>query len=416
MVPIDNRKHLSKSELRIAIVSPYPPPGEKHIYGSGVISYTKSLAEALGTIASPNVRIFVIADKIVNARRIYRENAVYVIRCFPKNVLYIFQIFRQLCRIRPVIVHLQHEYFLYGGLLPSILFPFLVLLSRLIAKNVVVTLHHGIFPLNNLNDKDFRKENGLKGLPFLLKLGLLTITRMIALFAHKVVVHEPFMKKYLIADYKVPSYKIKVIPHGVEDVNPIPKEEAKKKLGLGGKTVLLYFGYLTGYKGIRELLDAYKKITKNIPNTVLIIAGGPHPRLAKERWYRDWIRSIVKKALNIQREIKGKGKIMFTGYLPEAKIPLYFSATDIVVLPYKARIAASGPEALAIAYGRPVIITKVGVSTVNYSTELTNCIIRTLTCEGNVQRIVAKLRLLRTWINVAWMTLREVYCDTGDVC
>ncbi|RLG82244.1 MAG: hypothetical protein DRO40_08190 [Thermoprotei archaeon] len=407
MVSTGSRRHVPKGELRIAIVSPYPPPGKKHVYGSGVVSYTKNLVEALRIVAPQNVQIFVIADKLMNTRRVYREDGVYIIRCFSKNALYIFQIFRQICKIRPDIIHLQHEYFLYGGLLSAILFPFLVLLSRLIAKNVVVTLHHGVFPLSNLDDKDFRKENGLRGPPFLLKLGLLTITRMIALLAHRIIVHELFMKKYLVVDYKVPLHKIKIVPHGVENAETLPKEEAKKKLRLEGKTVLLYFGYLTGYKGIKEFLDAYKEIAKKIPSTVLVIAGGPHPRLIKEKWYRDWIHDLVKKALAIQREIKDSGRIVFTGYVPEDKIPLYFSAADIVVLPYKARIAASGPEALAIAFEKPYLISRgLEKPSETYPPMLVNSILRLLHELHTSRRKITYVKMTREWRIVARIHLK----------
>jgi len=399
---LSNRNVVGR-EFRIAIVSPYPPPKEKHVYGSGVISYTKNLVNALKDVVLPNIKIFVVADKHKGIPHVYREDRVYVIRCFSKNVLYIFQIFKQLCRIKPNIVHIQHEYFLYGGLLSATLFPLLVLFSRLVAEKVVITLHHGVFPLSNIDNRDFRKENGLKGPALLLKLGLLTITKMIALFAHKVIVHELFMKKYLVTDYKISTHKIKIIPHGVEDVKQLPKEESKRKLGLEGKTVLLYFGYLTGYKGLKELLDAYRDVAKKIPNTVLVIAGGPHPRLIREKWYRDWIRDLVKEALAIQWEIKDRGKIVFTGYVPEDEIPLYFSVADIVVLPYKARIAASGPEALAIAFERCYVIESVGhKNTYTLSSSITSALLSIEACRNRS----ADLKILRAWSNVARQHLR----------
>lgn len=336
--------------MRIAIVSPYPPPGTRHVYGSGVISYTKNLAEALRRTNS-RIKIHVISDRRENLPRLYIDNNVVVHRVFGKNSLYILQVFKELCKIRPNIVHIQHEYFLYGGLTTAVLFPLLVALSKLISKRTIVTIH-GVIPLKLLDDHEFRKENGIRGSAPILKLGLLLITKFITLFSDKVVVHEPFLKEYLVKDYREDPCKVVIIPHGIEDLKPLPKEEAKRKLGMEGKTILLYFGYLTGYKGIKELLDTYKEISKKISNTVLIIAGGPHPRLGREKWYRDWIRSILEKALDVQQEIRNNGKIVFTGYVPEDKIPLYFSAADIVVLPYKTRIAASGSEALAIAFER----------------------------------------------------------------
>ncbi|MEM1646206.1 MAG: glycosyltransferase [Ignisphaera sp.] len=398
---------MSKNRLRIAMVSPYPPPGMKHVYGSGVASYTKNLVEALRDI-DPKIEIHVVADRREGLPKQYIDKGIVVHRVYTRSPLYILQVFRDLCRIKPSVTHIQHEYFLYGGLITAVLFPLLVVLSKLVSRKIIVTIH-GVIPLKLLNNYEFRKENGIHGPVPILKLGLLLITKLIVLFSSKVIVHEPFLKEYLVKDYKEKPSKIVVIPHGVEDLKPLPKDEAKKKLGLEGKTVLLCFGYLTGYKGIKELLDAYREIAKKIPNTVLIIAGGPHPRLAREKWYRNWIRGIVKKTLEIQQGIRNNGKILFTGYVSEDKVPLYFSAADVVVIPYKARIAASGPEALAIAFEK-CHITKPVDSRENIST-LVSSVINALLNTDSCQRRSVELKKSLLWSNIARQNLRT-YLDT----
>ena len=345
---------MPRDRLRIVVIAPYPPPRVRHVYGSGVASYTKNLVEALKN-TNPEIEVHIVTEHREGLPELYIDNNVVVHRVYNRGSLYVIQIFKELCRIRPAITHIQHEYFLYGGLLTAVLFPLLVALSRLTSNKVITTIH-GVIPLKLLDDAEFRRENGIHEPALVLKLGLLLITKLILLFADKVIVHEPFLKEYLIRYYKERPRKIVIIPHGVEDMKPLPKEEAKKKLGLKERTILLYFGYLTWYKGLKELLKIYEGVAKKISNTVLIIAGGLHPRLVKERWYRTWIHSIVYKAQVIQREIKDRGRIIFTGYIPEKDIPLYFSAADIVVLPYKVRIAASGPESLAIAFEKPSVI------------------------------------------------------------
>lgn len=383
-------------KLRIAFISPYPPPKSRYVYGSGVAPYTKSLIEAIGGLA-PNIEIHVIADQKIGVPKHYIENNITIHRVYNKTPLYIFQIFRELSRIKPDIVHIQHEYFLYGGPLTATLFPLLIVLSKLTSKKVIVTLH-GVLPLKIIEDSGFRQENGIRGPVIILKIALLLVTRLIALFSDKIVVHETFLKEFLIKDYKANPKKIVIIPHGVENFSPIPNDEAKKILGFENKKILLYFGYLTGYKGIKELLHAYGNVAKSVSNTILIIAGGPHPRLVKESWYRNWIRDIIKRALNIQHEIGDKGRIIFTGYVPEDKIPLFFSAADVVILPYKARIASSGPEALAIAFERCYILRYVDAKKVDIFTSL---IVKILTDIENCQKISNKLKRQRMWNQIA---------------
>lgn len=221
---------MNRSRLVIAIVSPYPPPKMKHVYGSGIAPYVKNLAEALRD-ADPKVEIHIVADRREDLPRLYIDNNIIIHRVYTRSPLYVFQIFKELCRVNPDIVHIQHGYFLYGGLITSIFFPILVALSKLVSKKVIVTIHD-VVPLRLLEDAEFRIENGIHGPALILKLGLLLVTKLIVLFSNKVIVHEPFFKEYLVRDYKERPDKIVVIPHGVEDLKPLPKDEAKKMLGL----------------------------------------------------------------------------------------------------------------------------------------------------------------------------------------
>ena len=284
------------------------------------------------------------------------------------------------------------------------LFPLLLILLKLINKKVIVTLH-GVIPLNLLDDHNFKKENGIRGFSWALKLGLLLITKLIVILSNIVVVHEHFLKEYLVKYYKTNPIKIKVIPHGVDESETISQIEAKQKLGLKGKTVLLYFGYLTGYKGLDILLESYKHVSKKMPNSVLIIAGGLHPRLVHERWYRFWISKIISKINEIQ-SVTRKRTVYVTGYVPEDQIPLYFSAADIVVLPYKHRISASGPESLAISFGKPYFISGPEDSQIEPG-NLARFLIEILTNNKKIKskNKIEELKNMRKWNRIARLYL-----------
>jgi len=383
--------------LKLAIVSPYPPPKLKHAYISGVASYTKNLAESL-KIISQSLEVFVVSNKMANLPEKYVDRGIMVYRTFKTGPFFILRVFKALKKIRPNIIHIQHEYFLYGGLLSAISFPLLPLLSRLISQRVVVTIH-GVIPLKLLNDKEFKEENGIEGPSWLLSIGLRLVTKLIALTSHIIIVHESFLKKYLSEDYNIKQEKVIVIPHGIEEVRMIPQEEAKRRLGLRNRIVILYFGYLTGYKGIEILIEAYKHISKRLSKTVLIIAGGKHPRLKHQKWYRQWLKEIVQQAKCIERHLEGQGRILFTGFLSEREISIYYSAADLVVLPYKTRISASGPEALAIAYERPLLITS-PYRPYNSRT-LADLIMEAIMKEDDYLNRIKKHKRERIWFNIA---------------
>lgn len=411
----EKRLFLRRNFLKIAIVSPYPPPNLKHIYDSGVASYTKNLAEALKAINS-NVELHIVTSRENNRSSIYVDNNIMVHRIYERKPTYVFQIFKELAKIRPDIIHIQHEYFLYGKIVSAVLFPLLVRLSKLVSRKVIVTIH-GVIPFKLINDKDFRKIIGVRGIPVILKLGILLVTKLITVFADKVIVHEVFLKNSLIRDYKVLPQKIVIIPHGIENVKPLPQNKAKKELRLEGKIVLLYFGYLSEFKGVDILIESFRYLANN-NKYVLIIAGGEHPRLKGNKEYEKYLHSLKEKAKQLS------DNIVFTGFVPNEKISTYFSAADIVILPYKAVFSSSGPLSLSIAYEKPFLVSDAFKEVIKIKdvifrdhTELVEKINLILNNKNFRHKLLEYIRLLKKqkkWNEVAKRHLRIYHISLGD--
>ena len=134
------------------------------------------------------------------------------------------------------------------------------------------------------------------------------------------------------------------VPHPVYENfgMPIPKQEARAKLGIKEKRVLLYFGYVRAYKGLLTLIDAMKRI----PDTLLLAVGEFYDDESK---YRQKV-----KDLNLESCIK-----FVSEYVPNEKVATYFSAADVVVLPYLSA-TQSGIVQIAYNFNKPVIATNVG--------------------------------------------------------
>jgi glycosyltransferase involved in cell wall biosynthesis len=47
------------------------------------------------------------------------------------------------------------------------------------------------------------------------------------------------------------------------------------------------------------------------------------------------------------------------GYAPHERVPLYFAAADVVVLPFR-QVTTSGSAVLALSLGRPVVAPRIG--------------------------------------------------------
>jgi glycosyltransferase involved in cell wall biosynthesis len=124
-----------------------------------------------------------------------------------------------------------------------------------------------------------------------------------------------------------------------------PKKESRMKLAITENNVILFFGIVRAYKGLEVLLDAMLLILNRIP-VLLLIAGEFYE---DEKKYREKIQQ-----LGLEKHIR-----LYSDYIPNDKIPVYFSAADAVVLPY---ISATQSAIVPVAYhfNKPVIVTDVG--------------------------------------------------------
>jgi glycosyltransferase involved in cell wall biosynthesis len=129
----------------------------------------------------------------------------------------------------------------------------------------------------------------------------------------------------------------------------MPKDEARRLLGISAKRVILYFGYVRPYKGLMILIDAMKDLATTTSETegmLLLIVGEFYD---DERKYRQKVHD-----LNLGPCIQ-----FVSDYVPNDRVRLYFSAADVVVLPYLSA-TQSGITQIAYQFDKPVIATSVG--------------------------------------------------------
>ncbi|MBI2883510.1 MAG: glycosyltransferase [Candidatus Methylomirabilis oxyfera] len=130
---------------------------------------------------------------------------------------------------------------------------------------------------------------------------------------------------------------------GTSQVLP-DREEAQHRLGVSGR-VLLFFGYIRKYKGLDLLLRALALVPVDLGVT-LLVAGEFYEPVESYR--------ALGRALGIAERIR-----IIDRYIGEREWPELFAATDALVLPY---VAASQSMSITLAYafGKPVIVTRVG--------------------------------------------------------
>jgi glycosyltransferase involved in cell wall biosynthesis len=129
------------------------------------------------------------------------------------------------------------------------------------------------------------------------------------------------------------------------NVEEIPKSVARAKIGVNDERIILFFGFVRKYKGLKYLLEAMPEILKNI-KVRLLIAG--------EFWNDkdDYLKLV--KDLEIENNVT-----IIDKYMLNEEIPFYFYGSDIVVLPYTS-VTGSALVQMAYGFNKPVIVTNIG--------------------------------------------------------
>ena len=121
--------------------------------------------------------------------------------------------------------------------------------------------------------------------------------------------------------------------------------EAKAKLSINESKVVLFFGLVRKYKGLDILIKSMNEVFKKVSDVKLLIAGECYGK--KDEY------------LKLINESKFKNKIYWIEeFIPEKKIPILFSACDVVVLPYRTA-SQSGVIPLSYHYNKPVITSNI---------------------------------------------------------
>ncbi|AKB50007.1 Glycosyltransferase [Methanosarcina barkeri str. Wiesmoor] len=163
------------------------------------------------------------------------------------------------------------------------------------------------------------------------------------------ITHSESDKELVAKRYSISPEKIHVIPHGLYDQygELLDIKEARRNLSIKDDFVILSFGLIRKYKGTPYLIRAFEQLPpKILEKSRLLIVG--------EIW------EDRKELLDQIKASPFHDKITLVDeYVPDEKVNLYFSAADVVVLPYL-RASQSGIAHIAMSFGKPVVVSEVG--------------------------------------------------------
>ena len=127
----------------------------------------------------------------------------------------------------------------------------------------------------------------------------------------------------------------------------ISRAQAREELGVSEEEkMLLFFGFVREYKGLKYLLLAMQQIVEAFPQVRLYVVGD----FGKDK--EDYLALIRQEKLEAHVRIRD-------GYVPDAEVEPYFAGCDLVVLPYVSA-TQSGIVQIAYGFGKPVVVTRVG--------------------------------------------------------
>jgi len=137
-------------------------------------------------------------------------------------------------------------------------------------------------------------------------------------------------------------------PHPLYDIfgKGINKDESRRYLKINESKLILFFGLIRPYKGLDLLIHSANVLKKKLNDFKILAIGDcyenpePYSNMIDEHKIND--------IFDLRLE-----------FVPHNKVSLYFSAADIIVLPYKSA-TQSGIVPVAYHFNKPVIVTNVG--------------------------------------------------------
>lgn len=303
---------------------------------SGVAAYTASLASAL----SQEADIIVLAQATANAQEL---GNVAVIPTWSPNRELPGQVRRVMAKLQPDLLHVQHEFNLYGGLIQGALLTASLIGMRRRGLPIVTTIH-GVVDPEEISPA-FLRRNSLIPSAKLVQFGFRAAYRALAASSDILIVHHDHFRKVLIESYRIPDWKVRTIKPGANLARPTEGSQTSR-----GDEVLT-LGFMTGYKFPEVVVEVAE--SGALPGIRFRFCVGRNPRIND--------RAYLARYADLERRVKALGvRAEWSGYIPDEELSTAYSRAAILVLPYTECVSASAVAAAAqrfstrVCYSRPL--------------------------------------------------------------
>ena len=153
--------------------------------------------------------------------------------------------------------------------------------------------------------------------------------------ADAVIIHGEGQRR--LVETCAPGVPVYVVPVDLALGGPaVPRDEARRRLGLDGAPTALLLGLIRPYKGIGLLADAWPAVKAKVPGARLLVVGEPY------------------RCDELDRLEHMSGVEVRPGFIAEDEFDSWAAAPDVLVLPYH-RGSHSGILHRGVAAGTPVL-------------------------------------------------------------
>ena len=309
------------TKSKIVFVSSFPPKQ------CGIATFTEDLTNAITHIFGESLacEICDLTDKPKSAK-----NIAYTLN--PKIKEDYKRAAQEINKDNAVkLVHIQHEFGLFGGEYGNYLSAFLAEIDKPVAFTF-----HSVIPNPNLELKLFVQH--------------------LVSCAVSVFVMTRQSQKILMEKYEIKEEIIEFMPHGTHLVKYENPDELKGKFNFENRTILSTFGLLGEGKSIETALKALPEIIEHTPNILYLVIGKTHPNniVNNVDKYRDYLTNLVIE-LGLQNHV-----LFIDRYLELQELLDYLKVTEIYLFTSKdPNQAVSGTFSYAMSCACPIIATSI---------------------------------------------------------
>jgi alpha-maltose-1-phosphate synthase len=289
------------------------------LFSNYFVDYSVQLANSLQE-KGESVYLFMIEpsfdtfDHLGSLHRGIRHFTYKIARLYsPMNFLLLYRLLKEIITYKPDVIHFQGASFRN-----SLLFPVL----KVLRYPLVITFHDPV-PHSGENTLTIRFANAMG-----------------RAFADAIIVHGEFLKAQVMERYNYPGIRIQVTRSGEHQVTPFIhyRDESVRE----DPHVILFFGRIQEYKGLRFLIEAEPMITREIPDAKIIIAGAGQD-------FSPYSDMMVNK----------DHFVVYNYLIPYELGATLFQKASLVVLPYT-DASQSGVVHTAYGFKKAVVVTDVG--------------------------------------------------------